>query len=491
MGLAQQGGGSGHVRGGHRRSGLAGALEARPGLGRDDARAGRGEIGFQTIVPDAGSAGGRVTDLVRQFRTTHGGEGIERGGEPIGELALEDGSVELGDHDPRDVDITSVALAAHFDRWAVHVIDHNDPDGAGGLGAANLVYEKAGPAVDEGDFSLERGSIFEGFAGQRWVGLDDLSRDRAVRLEGWREDPLGGCVITRDGGGGEHLDGREGGAIVERIGHGDTPVGDPRGTHGVIGVAIVACGDHDDDALADEPVDGFGFGIGAIHNAERTSQGEIHDVHMIGEVSVLIRIQAAFQGSDNDRGRSAAGATEDLVGIQLGFRGDSRADTELGEIQRVVVGAGVGQTAEQDAVARGNGGDVGTVGVGEGIERIKVGSGRGRSTDAAAVVVVAHEVSSPDDPGSGKGAGFDNGRIVVGEVLRIPSSAEAGMVVIDSGIDDGDADAAASPGTGAQGPTFRGANPGNAGGNQGSEVVFRPDGANSGELANGRQLRGR
>ena len=160
-------------------------------------------------------------------------------------------------------------------------------------------------------------------------------------------------------------------------------------------------------------------------------------------------------------GIGGAGTAEDLQRIQLRIGRDPGPDLEPGEIDLAVVRAGVGAAVGQHAQARCDARDVGAVADTFRVERIRIGDRRVLRR-VAGVVVVAHKIGAPDDLRRRERAGLDHLRIVVLMVRGAVASAEVGVVVIDTGIDDPDADAGAGEAAHGPGPCRRCADPGHA-----------------------------
>src|SRR4030095_7418640 len=93
--------------------------------------------------------------LVCKIGSRYCGKGIKGHRQSIVQLPLKDASIELGNHNSRNSNITGVAAPSHFDRWTVHIIDHNNAYGSDVLDGANLVGKKASAAIDHCDFSLQ------------------------------------------------------------------------------------------------------------------------------------------------------------------------------------------------------------------------------------------------------------------------------------------------------------------------------------------------
>ena len=220
-------------------------------------------------------------------------------------------------------------------------------------------------------------------------------------------------------------------------------------------VPAVAGGDDRNAAEIREVVDREVLRVRQAVETEGTSQRQVHHVQPVREVVVAIRIARPLQRVEDIRRRSRA--AENLQGIEQRPRRHAGTDAELREANSLRVASGVGRAVCQHPEARDDAGHVGTMSVARAVERVIV-----RSCATAAVIGIAYEVMAADDFGRGKTARFDRGGIVRRVGGGCAGATEVRVGVVDSGIDDADADATSVEVGRHAAPGRRGADPWNA-----------------------------
>ena len=337
------------------------------------------------------------------------------------------------------------------------------------LGAAGEVTVSFSP-VDEHPLALHgcRFGGAEGVAGVAVV-LGDCSDFTGEFLATCLCPGVGDAVVAAylaggAGGGVGQLCRIDGAGGAVGVSHGDC-AGCGGGVTGVgVGVAAQAVvvgvtrGDHGEHAGAGERVNGVGFGV--VLRGEFAAEGHVDHVRAVGEVAVTVGVKGAVERLDNDVG--AAAATEDAEGVDFSVGGDAGADLHGLELLcgELAVVAGEGGAVGVHAVACRGARHVGAVAAGGAVERVAVGG-----CGVGAVVGVTNEVVAASNLGAVNESGVCGGQL--GElgcllvVFELAATAEVGVGVVDTGVDDGDLHALA--GVSARAGGVGGAGPGGEG----------------------------
>ena len=384
--------GAGHVRGRHRGAGL-GALAAQLERERRPDRAARcGDVRLELQLGGE-AVGGELRDQARG-RVLEGHGALLPGPAHVcgGERLLQREPVGLIDQDHRDGDRGLALDARVHGAGGVVVEDHRVV--ARGLTGGGLLVEGADAALDQQRLAGAGGrGDCRGIAGLPRLGACGSGGDQAelARGRGFRATAghaVGDLRARRLGVGRAEM------GVVHR-GDGDRLGRDTGGpAREGPGGALVACGDHQGDAVGGEHI---GELRGRVVLPGREGCAERH-VHHVGAV-----LQRSFHRLEDHVGAAAAVASEDPVGQQV--------DT--------------GCDAEDLAVGPDDPRDVGAVAPAVVRELV-----RGDGDPGVGVVVVAHEVVPADDA-------------VVREVCALvvdAGAAEVGVVVVDAGVDHRDGD---------------------------------------------------
>ena len=224
-------------------------------------------------------------------------------------------------------------------------------------------------------------------------------------------------------------------------------------------VVGVTRGDHGEHAGAGERVNGVGFGV--VLRGEFAAEGHVDHVHTVGEVAVTVGVEGAVERLNNDVGATAA--SEDAEGVDFSVGGDAGADLHGLELLcgELAVVAGEGGAVGVHAVARRGARHVGAVAAGGAVERVAVG-GCGVATVVGVTdeVVAASNLGAVDESGVCGGQLGELGCLLV--VFELAATAEVGVGVVDTGVDNGNLHplagvSACTGGVGGAGPGGEGA----------------------------------